>query len=803
MRQFYYVYSCSGKRRGPERRCSGWISNLFLLWLLILPLTAIEAFVPVRHHAFTPVASALRNGKNSFNDFFDKGNRDEDGNNNEKEKAENRERIRDILVNGDVDDAIFPPSINTVIPKFKVLVKNNNTNNQTNNGFQETNNGNSIDTDKKKKKKKKHNPIAFSCRIVTSSDGKIPTQQSALPPSLYQPPQILAKLDAIYHATVHEQTRFIKFMDQKSTDYPTTTPQDEAKVISILRSSLEDAGFELLTRRDLDLCQALNAEYLLRLSILEDLKELDPSIATEFYPEEEELQSSNTTSRFLYNGRVLVFWRGYGQEITRGRLLLPKIDYLQASIVQRAASGIRVRLNIWEETIATNAREKYYNVETAILSTLSNLLIGMNIPRLAKWATLLTDSAKERQRETSQQNKERVFKLQRYGGYRSSFASSVDALTPFTICEVDYGDHNNNNKNATRRVNQTEHDLYDVMNCGQLTCQYDEEISMQEEQQQRLPPMQLLERVSISNLIDFATMGPKSLLKTIVAKNELMEPTYREVIVVWRPLPPKPAKPVFTPPKFAYDVADMFDLKGLPELPCAKETPIEQPPMEIRAFASVPMANLPAVLPKTKLVFRPADAFVFDAVSIVSLLLVISSQRFDNPRLDLLALVSFSLWIFRTVIRYSNKLARYDLLVKKFLTSKITHRNSGAVKYVTTEAGSYRATRAALVYTWLRSPMRVVTSRACNDRDQLVQDGLAGVNALIKGDKQVKVDIEAALRDLEDVDLIHFSANGRRLESVVRDSSSVVAALGEKWAGIFEGETTKPIEITSWDGPRP
>ena len=263
-----------------------------------------------------------------------------------------------------------------------------------------------------------------------------------------------------------------------------------------------------------------------------------------------------------------------------------------------------------------------------------------------------------------------------------------------------------------------------------------------------------------------------------------------QVVVVWRPLPPKPKlKPVFTPPKFVYDFADMFDIDGLPDLPKPEdEKDKSRPPLEIRAFQSVPMANLPAVLPKTKLVFGAADALKFDLISITSLVLVIGSQRFDNPRLDLLALGSFSFWLFRTVIRYSNKLARYDLLVKKFLTSKITARNAGALKYVSTEAGSYRAIRAALVYTWLTSPVRTVVSGASNERHQLIKEGLLGVNSLIGEDKQVRVDISAALDDLEEIELLVFSEDGERLETVVRDESSVVAALSNQWASVFHGD---------------
>lgn len=73
------------------------------------------------------------------------------------------------------------------------------------------------------------------------------------------------------------------------------------------------------------------------------------------------------------------------------------------------------------------------------------------------------------------------------------------------------------------------------------------------------------------------------------------------------------------------------------------------------------MANIFAVMPKTRLVFRPADALRIDFISGASFLAVLAQLRFDNPRLDLLALISVSFWILRTFFRYSNILARYDL----------------------------------------------------------------------------------------------------------------------------------------------
>ena len=404
--------------------------------------------------------------------------------------------------------------------------------------------------------------VSVSCRIVASSDGKIPTQRSLLPASLYEPPDLLAKLDAIYHATSHEQTRNLQFME-KSTTGTTSSSSDgqsqpresldadeEANAIRVLRHSLEDSGFNLMNQRDLDLCQALNAEYLLRLSILEDLSELDGSIAREFYPERFETvensrngtiaaEDGTESSRdFLYNGRVLLFWRGYGQELTRGRLLLPKIDYLQASIVQRAASQIRVRLNVVEEALAVKTKAIYDRIATWTVSLVAHALQMIPSDRVAEWARVqlveVAERTQMRMNEEKRKRKEETkITLQRYGG-------STGALAPFMICEVGYengeeNSMNNANGNTTSGGSTlfdseaVDHDIYEAINRGQLSCQYDKELSKAMGKDGSVPPMQLLERVSISNLVDFSPLGTRNIFKTIFGKNELLEPTYQEV----------------------------------------------------------------------------------------------------------------------------------------------------------------------------------------------------------------------------------------------------------------------------------
>ena len=261
--------------------------------------------------------------------------------------------------------------------------------------------------------------------------------------------------------------------------------------------------------------------------------------------------------------------------------------------------------------------------------------------------------------------------------------------------------------------------------------------------------------------------------------------------MIWRPLN-KIKQPKFVPPDFVVEFADMFDIEGF-ERPAKEETEPQLGRLEMRNYQGVQMANLPAVLPKTKLIFRPADAFLFDAISFVTFLLVASSIKLDNPRLDLLALVSVSLWLIRTVIRYSNKLARYDLLVKTFLTSKISHRNAGAMKYLASEAGSQRAIRAALVHSWLVDMENFSSSGGSTaplKRSDLLGKCGTGVNTMLRMDRLVDVDAEMALLDLEDLGIISFGDDGEQVTKILKREEAV-AAIKDAWMGLLDS----PYEI--------
>ncbi|KAJ1629832.1 hypothetical protein T492DRAFT_872829 [Pavlovales sp. CCMP2436] len=101
-----------------------------------------------------------------------------------------------------------------------------------------------------------------------------------------------------------------------------------------MHQMLTAAGFRPLSSRDIALSSALNVNYLWRLSLAAQMSGLDPTLAADL----------GEGSERLYGGRAVLWCRGYGSEASSGRLLLPKLDYLQAALVQRAAASLALAI---------------------------------------------------------------------------------------------------------------------------------------------------------------------------------------------------------------------------------------------------------------------------------------------------------------------------------------------------------------------------------------------------------------------------------------------------------------------------
>jgi len=660
------------------------------------------------------------------------------------------------------------------------------------------------------------------CRVVASSDGKIPAipaYSSLSPPSK----TLVQKLELLYTAqsqkTLRDFAYYSPSLSHKNSENEVDEQAQNDQYISVLKQALEDGGFRLMDQRDYDLCAALNAGYLLRLSLLPDLKYLDPSIGREFYPElfhvchENVAMNKNgtTNNELLFDGKILVFRRGYSQEVTTGRLLLPKLDYLQASLVQRSSASLTRKLGFVEQkfedfiavvydtinnTIRRSLWQSLYLIHGTLLDMVTSALLENKflpniLPQKEKLVyhlnnTEASDQAGMESNQLTSNNKSsenefrlrgsKIFKLGRYGAGESYstfnlIANSFDinaALSPFLLCEV--------SSNGTSSV---ERDMYEEIDAGNLKCQYDETCSSVEHYKRKNTPVRLLERVSIQNTVDFfSKSGRRGLVKNFFKKSTLKEPSYEEVVVIWRPLErertTKKQNVRFTSlPDWLYAIASIFDMDhNLPKRVkndlSDKEVGKTSTPIEIRAFCDVPMANILAVLPKTKLVFRPADAFVFDVVSLVSFLALGASSKFDNPRLDILALVSLSLFVIRTFFRYSNKYARYDLLVNKFLTKKLSHQGHGALNYIVSQANSQKALRLGLMRDWLNENSVCVREESNgNGQTRLILSddnselgNLYANNKALTDSARVDVDVLSGIQELKSLGVLDLIKEG-------------------------------------------
>lgn len=642
------------------------------------------------------------------------------------------------------------------------------------------------------------------CRIVASADGKIP---QLLPKTTNMNAMALAvadKIDSIYNAVQNKQLKDIESLVEEYRQHNTTS-------IQMLKESLSNSGFQLLSKRDMDLCKALNEGYILRLSIAPDLKDLDPNLYYEFYGNQSVGEDTPKQSRndLLFDGKILVFRRGYGQEVTSGRLILPKLDYLQSSIVQRSAYNVVKEIEKLERDITQSFVSKYHDFQSVIQSTLDSWKMQMSSRlgddrvkmQLEKGVFLIQNATRATGNSlngTLKGDRKAInIKLKRYVGgegrvrFVDSSTDEMDALSPFLVCEMDV---DNENEQGQDQAFDIEKDLQRGINAGVLACKYDmtmtsaqrdsigpdDDFSWNDDTMKR--PTHLLNRVSIANLVNFFSKGGRRrLIKSTFAVSELVEPTYEEVVLIWRPLPKTPkVKKVVLPPKFVYDIFEIFALEHkLPQPPEPARIP-DPPSLEIRAFGQVPMANLFAVLPKTKLIFRPADALIFDLVNVFSFLAVVASQKFDSPKLDFIALVSVCVWFLRTFFRYSNKIARYDLLVNKFLTNRISHRNSGAFKYIVSESATQRARRATLVHYWLAEEI----SKGMNlRRDEIVQIGAREVMKRLDTENPICIDVNLAVDDLVALDLIEFDIEGKLVK--VKTGSSAEKALLTIWKDIL------------------
>lgn len=151
--------------------------------------------------------------------------------------------------------------------------------------------------------------------------------------------------------------------------------------------------------------------------------------------------------------------------------------------------------------------------------------------------------------------------------------------------------------------------------------------------------------------------------------------------------------------------------------------------------------------------------------------------------------ISSTVLLPRTFFRYSNKYARYDLLVNKFLTKKLAHRGSGALNYIVSQADSQRALRSGLIRDWL-SENKISMSADENggeqssltlDYDILELGKSFANNKASTNEARIDVDIISAIDDLNDLDLLDIVKDGQSLRFKTKCDESTRDIIQQKW----------------------
>ncbi|GMH60867.1 hypothetical protein TrRE_jg3906, partial [Triparma retinervis] len=329
--------------------------------------------------------------------------------------------------------------------------------------------------------------------------------------------------------------------------------QNEADIFSDCRRSLFEAGYVEVTSHDLQLCSALNAGYLLRLSLAPDLRNLDSLMRSEFMgPDSAALEAPGGP---LFEGKVLMFRRGYGTEVTDDRrLIIPKLDYLQASLVQRNAAAVSDKLaeiqGKVDDFVVDKKGEfakKLMNSSSIDPSSSSSSFLDPGLDQSSgdeakpapsnPFAASLTKKIKESSVDTARRVLENDAKK------KKKKTKSKKVKPPISLKRYGSGP-NHLSVDPSRALNPF---LYTP--------------EEEDTTKKRPDPDFVIPRVSISDVVDlFSPGGRRRLIAALFSKSKLVEPTYESLIVIHRPTVPPPTPPPFRIPNFVYNLAEIFNI---------------------------------------------------------------------------------------------------------------------------------------------------------------------------------------------------------------------------------------------------
>eukprot|EP00752_Nemacystus_decipiens_P016356 g14627.t1 len=445
--------------------------------------------------------------------------------------------------------------------------------------------------------------------------------------------------------------------------------------------------------------------------------------------------SDSERAMLPFEGKLLMFRRGNGVEETKGRLLLKKLDYLQSNAVGWLSQSITDSLKACQQGIVavvdTAARDFARRKDSVVRSCAeAAIAFGLERESMARFlpaANVTTELALTKEQEALNEalsalrrNSRRGVNLQRYGmrqvNVKLEEFSEGGAWPP--------GDDSwfwdTGGPGAALDEDEAGEDGFPAEG---------EEV-----------PSAVLPRVTLASVLSPPTVprrGPdeaasatstsgskisvsrsgsnssnskstnKSVLKRLLSKCTVKEPTYDEVVVVYFK---RTRRPIFRTPSA---VAGLWRLgsrvgnrvrgvgKADPEPEDADEVKGAGLGLQLRVYRGVPLVNLNAIAPDKKVEVRPQTALRLDLNSVVGLGLVLANLRFDSPVLVAAATLSVVLLVIRTIVGYLNARIRVESFVSRDILDKTMGSNVPVLRHLAEEAAQQKSRHVALVYAAL------------------------------------------------------------------------------------------------------
>ncbi|GLI64788.1 hypothetical protein VaNZ11_008193 [Volvox africanus] len=132
-----------------------------------------------------------------------------------------------------------------------------------------------------------------------------------------------------------------------------------------------------------------------------------------------------------------------------------------------------------------------------------------------------------------------------------------------------------------------------------------------------------------------------------------------------------------------------------------EEPAIRRPPIQIRIYRDIPLPTWKVVLPEKLLQFRPLDLLRVDIFSLAGLAGLAAQARYDSMLVDAITFGSAAVLIVRIVLGYQRMSDRFRSVVNELLAEKALAGQEGAVEAMAMAAAQQQLRQAALAYVLL------------------------------------------------------------------------------------------------------